>query len=107
MKRPQDGERYGPLTLDRYRAFVKDLHFLHVFVNGEDVTTRCIFADDSVGQQYAVLFKLNADGQKYVGADGCAARELVAGEVVIKPGAPLADGIAELDQQAAIRGLLR
>ena len=60
----------GPLTLERHRDLRNEGIDLHVFYQGEDVTSRCKFADDTSGNNTATLFKVNAQGRKYLDANG-------------------------------------
>ena len=91
MKRPQAGEPYGLVTLDRHREYAAKGVYLHVFVNGVDVTSRCKIANDSADRNMAVLFRLNADGKKFaevIDGRSTVAREVVSGGVEIRAGAP-------------------
>lgn len=51
--------RIGLLTVENPRARTAT-----VFMDGEDVTARCFAADDKQG--WVGLYRLNADGQKYL-----------------------------------------
>jgi hypothetical protein len=68
---------------------------LHVFIDGEDVTTRCYRAcahqDYDTTQRGEVwLFCVNAKGEKYLDpATGLIAKEQRVGIMAIQPGAPL------------------
>lgn len=75
---------FGPMTIARHREIARQGVDLRVLFNGEDVTDRCQFADDTPGQQHAILFKLNAQGQKYVEGHE-AALEIVWGTIEFVP----------------------
>lgn len=84
-------EPYGEMTVHRHLAFMRRGVHLHVWYRGEDVTTRCSFADDR-GRGYAVLF-LHKDGRPYFDRTASrpgpprAAMETVYG-ITMRPGAP-------------------
>lgn len=40
---------YGPLTIEQWRQHWREGTYLHVFLDGVDVTTNCFFADDVAG----------------------------------------------------------
>lgn len=71
----------GRLTILGHRFLERCLGAkVSVNVDGEDVTSRCVFADRRNG--YAVVFKLNADGFKYFDrARNRAAMDVVVGDV--------------------------
>lgn len=56
----------GPLSVYRWNEYVEQGTYLRVFYRGEDVTTRCMFADDTPRHESAVLLKLNEQGRPYV-----------------------------------------
>ena len=62
----------GLLTIDRWNARHARGENWAVFVNGEDVTNRCIASDDVRG--WALLYALNAEGEKYVEWPPCGHR---------------------------------
>jgi hypothetical protein len=78
--------RWGPVDLDRHRVLAAGGAFLHVLYRGQDVTSRCYFADDT-GDGVAKLF-LHRDGRPYLDpATRNAAKETVYG-VTLVAGAP-------------------
>lgn len=77
--------RYGPVTIARHNAFIAQGVYLHVYHRGEDVTSRCCFADDT-GDGTATLFLFDAKGRFYRRpGETVVAKEIVHG-VTIKPG---------------------
>lgn len=76
-------QRYGPVMIKRHNAFIARGIYLHVYHHGEDVTSRCCFADDT-GDGIAELFLLNAEGKWHL-RDRKVAKEIVHG-VTIKAG---------------------
>ena len=83
------GPPFGTMDVDRHRALMRDGIFIHVKRNGEDVTNRCIFADDSPDDNHAILFCVDAFGKKYLTPDRhSVAKETVLGGVVMEEGPP-------------------
>lgn len=80
------GGKYGPISIGWHRALDQQGIHLHVFYQGQDVTQRCTFADDT-GAGVAHLLKVNADGKKYIDVDGEIAAECVTG-IEIRVGEP-------------------
>jgi hypothetical protein len=87
---------YGRLTVGTHCAHREVTgEYLHVWVNGEDVTDGCYEADDVEG--YALVYcrggRDHADhvprGARHIDGDGRACRMRLTGAVVIAPGAPL------------------
>jgi hypothetical protein len=76
---------YGPLGVNRHRLLRARGLDLRVFVRGVDVTTRCRYADDTVGAQIAVLYRHNEAGHCYLDEDGQASVEIADDEVLIRP----------------------
>lgn len=74
---------YGPMTLERERAFRRRGWTVRVYVRGEDVTRRCRFADDTPGAERAELFRQNAHGHYYPDEDHRPSIEIADAEVVI------------------------
>jgi hypothetical protein len=70
----------GPLTIERHLELKDKGIDLHVFWNGEDVTKRCSFADNTPGAERADLFKVDGFGKFYKDPDTKEiAREIVRG----------------------------
>lgn len=86
--RPSAPKRWGPVDVHQHHRLVGEGIHLHVWHRGEDITHRCFFADDSDGVGRAGLYKLNADGRRYLDrAHGRAAREWVTG-IELRDGPP-------------------
>jgi hypothetical protein len=84
-----DLKTFGPITVARHIELQAAGVHLHVFHNGVDVTRRCEFADDTPGRNTATLFKLDAQGRKYLDpATQRVAREVIHG-IEIREGEPL------------------
>lgn len=88
--------KHGLLTLEGHRAHKRATgETLHVFVNGEDVTTAAYEANDIEG--YALVYcrdpehhrDYTARGFKHLGTSGGACRMHLTGDVVIVPGPDL------------------
>lgn len=60
-----DFPHWGPMNVSRHLALCKRGIHLRVYVNGEDVSDRVRFFDDTPGHAYAVLYRLCA-GRKYI-----------------------------------------
>lgn len=77
---------YGPVDVDRWMEHKRRGEFLHVYLNGEDVTLQnCFYADDVAGE--VRFFKRNTVGKLYFDpSTGETAKEIRHGHVVIKPG---------------------
>jgi len=85
--RPSAQKRWGPVDVHRHHALQHRGIHLHVYHEGQDVTRRCFFADDTDGR--AGLYLLNADGRRYIDrTQGRAAQEWVTG-IELRLGAPL------------------
>jgi hypothetical protein len=69
------------MSIERHAAMLARGVHVRVFVGADDVTDRCFGADDTPGQQIAMLFKLNAEGRKYT-VDGDVATETIQGPMV-------------------------
>lgn len=71
---------FGRVTVDWWAAHKRRTgKEIRVYVDGVDVTTRCVVANDRSG--YALLYKHDEAGRPYVvGLDGNAAREVVRGK---------------------------
>lgn len=79
--------RYGAMTIERHLRFCGQGVHLHVFHQGRDVTTRCVFADDT-GEGMAELFVLDVNGRRFFNQRSHeAAKEIVYG-VTFRHGAP-------------------
>lgn len=85
-------KRYGLIGVGEHtRHQTATGEFLHVYLNGEDVTACCNEADDVNGfvvlypKDGAMLDRLLANGGRYIGER----RVQVFGDVAIRPGAPL------------------
>lgn len=73
---------WGRVTVEGHQAHKRRTgKVLRVFVRGEDVTRRCVMANDRAGK--AILFLHDENGRCYVGPRGGAARELYRGPVQI------------------------
>ena len=84
-----DGQPFGPLTIDRHLEAKRLGVYLHVFHRGIDVTRRCRFADDTPGHNEAQLLRLNAEGRPFVDpVTGGAAIDVWHGDVEIREGEP-------------------
>jgi hypothetical protein len=72
--------RYGPMDVARHRLLKDSGVDLHVIrrATGEDVTSRCNFADDT-GEGYAIVFRHNAAGRPYIDRPGHAAQDRIDG----------------------------
>lgn len=70
------------LTIERHREIENRTGtFLRVVVNGEDVTSRCMSADDSHG--WALVYQHNSDGRKFLDFErNQVAREVLVGSVI-------------------------
>ena len=51
----------GPLTVDAWNTAKRHGEYLHVLLDGEDVTTACYFADDVAG--FVACYVRDADGR--------------------------------------------
>lgn len=80
--------RYGPVTVERHLMLAAQGTHLHVFVNGEDVTTRCRFADDRSESMCAELL-LQRNGRPYLDENRELAMEVITSGVEIREGDPL------------------
>lgn len=58
---------YGPLTTESWNRHKKNGSYLHVYLDGVDVTTTCFFADDVLG--LVALYVRNAEGQLTIDPD--------------------------------------
>ena len=59
---------YGPITLERWMRHQRETgEYLHVFLDGQDVTTDCEFADDVAG--YVIVHERDAAGRRIVDRD--------------------------------------
>lgn len=68
-------KRYGRITVEGWDAhFRRTGKMLRIFVDGHDVTTRCVTVDDRHG--YALMNKHDDDGRCYIDARGKIAREI-------------------------------
>lgn len=73
---------YGPMDVDRWmRHEAATGERLHVFLDGQDVTSRCYFSDDTAGEVH--LYKWDEPGHILFGG---AMREVLHGHVVMIPG---------------------
>lgn len=79
---------YGWMTVKRHTE-IKERSgvFLHVFLDGEDVTKDCAGANDELG--IAITFLRNADGKRYQNENGEVAQLERHGDVWFEPGEPL------------------
>lgn len=75
----------GLLTVESHRAAAAEGRHYHVFFNGEDVTRRCLEADDAAGR--VVLYKLR-NGHRYIDGIDSVATETLTGDVQILEGEP-------------------
>lgn len=77
--------KFGHLTPQKHWDYRESAGiFLMVFIDGEDVTNHCFESDDREG--YVGLYKLNAEGHKYVDFDTMeCAREWRTGNVRYVP----------------------
>ena len=76
---------YGPMDITRHALHRSRGVHIRVFYRGEDVTDRCQYADDTPGRQVAHLFKLDANGRKYVDLPtNVVAMETVEGDVQMR-----------------------
>lgn len=72
--------KYGLMTVEGHTAHrARTGEFLRVLVDGKDVTSRCLRANDRRG--YALCYRRGADGRFYVGLDGRLETELLRGNV--------------------------
>lgn len=79
---PVDRKLWGRVTVTGHACHHRRTgKVLRVFVRGEDVTRRCVMANDRAGK--AILLLHDAEGRCYAGADGRVARELYRGLVEI------------------------
>jgi hypothetical protein len=76
---------YGAITTERWRRHKAETgEYLHVFVDGDEVTTECDYANDEEG--VVRLLRRNADGKRYIDPDTHrAAFEWRTGRVEIVP----------------------
>lgn len=64
VSRIADGPYWGPMTWQRHRALCERGIHLHVYsLEGEDLTTRTRFFDDTPGHVRAVLYALGPNGR--------------------------------------------
>ena len=68
---------WGPTDVDKHRWWQARDHDLHVYVGEEDVTSRCRFFDDTSTPPVAELYRLNAEGRKYLDSTGKPAIEVI------------------------------
>lgn len=56
----------GPMTIERYSALLAGGLRVRVLANGEDVTGRCFYADDTPGAELVRVFQHNEHGRAFV-----------------------------------------
>ncbi len=90
-------ETYGLLTVEREKAHRRKTGVqLHIYLDGVDVTTRCVAADDEggIGSPYVVLYcrdRENHDwkvdnGELHLASGWIVHRLRIEGSVAIRPG---------------------
>lgn len=93
IAKPSRVRKYGRLGVEAHTAHTSTTgEFLHVYLDGVDVTDSCHMADDVAGE--VVLFcrdrdehrRWDAKGALHVGDDGRVCRLRLNGNVVMKPG---------------------
>lgn len=78
---------FGLVDIDRFQVLKKDLPNLRTFLDGEDVTDRCKWANDETGEAY--LYLHDSLGKPFVNPfTGTAAMEMRKGKVEFR-GTPL------------------
>lgn len=78
----------GLLTIEKYWALRARNKHLHIFLDGEDVTTRCFVADDRQG--YVGQYMLGGNGQRLVDREkGGPLVDVEVGEVHFEEGEPI------------------
>jgi hypothetical protein len=78
-----DGTRVGHMTLDRWAREGHRKADHRVYLNGEDVTMRCVEFDDMAG--YVVLLRHDAWGRSFLDpTTGSAAKERIEGTVEVR-----------------------
>lgn len=88
---------YGHVDLIRWMEHKRKGEFLRVFLDGQDVTLRCVEANDTTGEVVLLCRDPKehrwqvAEGAAHLtpdGGDAGAHKHRVRGQVVIQPGAP-------------------
>ncbi len=55
---------YGRVDIERFQVLKSKIPNLRAFLDGEDVTDRCVWADDQTGQAH--LFVLDTNGKAFI-----------------------------------------